>query len=266
MKQVIGVTYRKYAQSHLVQTQEAYPIGTQVLIKEGKAIYLGEVNEPARMMADKEVPKQLPRCLRRAKAKDIQAATANDYAAKASYAKVQALLQSNQLTVKLQEIIFPLDRQFVLITFASDKRVDFRNLLKDLAAYFRMRIELQQINSRAQARISGGLGPCGRPLCCSSFLGEFPKLSIKMAKNQNLSLSSGKSSGYCGHLLCCLQYEDQFYQESKAKFPDFGQTVLTKDGQAIVTGIDIFNDVVAVRFFDHYPIVHYALEEVTISG
>ena len=112
--------------------------------------------------------------------------------------------------MRVVDIVFPLNNSYVLISFVAEKRVDFRQLLKDLASYFKTRIELRQISSREESKIYGGLGPCGRALCCSSFLGEFPPVSIKMAKNQCLSLNSGKMNGVCGRLMCCLNYEDVY--------------------------------------------------------
>ena len=125
--------------------------------------------------------------------------------------------------------------------------VDFRKLLKDLASTFKTRIELRQIGSRDVAKIYGGIGPCGRPLCCSEFMGEFPNVSIKMAKNQALSLNQNKLNGLCGRLMCCLTYEDDFYRQAKKNFPDFGDTIKTVDGEARVIGLNILGNTVKVR-------------------
>ncbi|MDN6013872.1 MAG: Signal peptidase, partial [Lactococcus sp.] len=133
------------------------------------------------------------------------------------------------------------------ISFTSEHRVDFRALLKDLASNFKTRIALRQIGPRDVAKTFGGLGPCGRPLCCSEFMGEFPNVSIKMAKNQALSLNQNKLNGLCGRLMCCLTYEDDFYRQARKNFPDFGDVIKTADGQARVIGLNILGNTVKVR-------------------
>ena len=139
-------------------------------------------------------------------------------------------------------------------------------MLKDLASFYKTRIELRQINSREESKVYGGLGPCGRALCCSSFLGEFPPVSIKMLKNQSLSLNSGKTSGLCGRLMCCLSFEDDFYRTSKEKFPDIGTKVTTQNGQGVISAINVFSDTVNVRFEETHTQLTYALEEIEING
>ena len=129
-----------------------------------------------------------------------------------------------------------------------------------------MRIELRQLNHREEYKVYGGLGPCGRALCCSSFLGEFPPVSIKMVKNQGLSLNSGKSNGLCGRLMCCLSYEDTFYQEAKEAFPDVGSYINTEDGLCEVISIDVFTKTIKARLDGHISPVTYALEEVVENG
>ena len=168
--------------------------------------------------------------------------------------------------MNLVTIAFPLDRDHVLITFTADGRVDFRGLLRDLASYFRMRIELRQINSREESKVYGGLGPCGRALCCSTFLGEFPPVSIKMVKNQGLSITSGKGNGLCGRLKCCLNYEEAFYEEAMADFPDVGELIDTQDGQGEVLAIDIFAKTIKVSLKGAVVPVIYTLEEFQSHG
>ena len=142
----------------------------------------------------------------------------------------------------------------------------YDQLLKDLASYFKTRIELRQISSREESKIYGGLGPCGRALCCSSFLGEFPPVSIKMAKNQSLSLNSGKMNGVCGRLMCCLSYEDDFYRDSKASYPDLGDEIETKDGTGQVVAIDVIAGTIKVVFEKGRAPLTYGVEEVQLNG
>ena len=204
--------------------------------------------------------------LRQANDKDFQAYQENLTLAMNSFDKVNELIEANQLKMKVIDIVFPLERSYVLITFCAEDRVDFRQLLRELAAHFKTRIELRQINSREEAQVYGGVGPCGRALCCASFLGEFPPVSIKMVKNQGMSLSTGKTAGICGRLMCCLSFEDEFYKTSKEKFPDLGTEIETVDGLGVVAGIDVFSDAVKVRLPERHTLLTYALEEVKVRG
>lgn len=265
MISAIGIRYGETDLVKYAQTDQEFPKGTLLVVKDEKGNHLAKVWQVKKAFSESSLPKGLPTVVRLATAMDKKAFEDNTKFAAASKAEVVTLIAKNGLDMKLIDIVFPLDRHYVLITFSAEERVDFRQLLKDLAAYFKTRIELHQINSREEAKIYGGLGPCGRPLCCSSFLGEFPAVSIKMLKNQGLSLNSGKSTGYCGRLLCCLQYEESFYQESKKKFPDYGTIVETSDGPATVAAIDIFTDTVKVRLKDQLTLVTYALEEVKVG-
>ncbi|MDR1606067.1 MAG: Signal peptidase [Streptococcaceae bacterium] len=160
---------------------------------------------------------------------------------------IKRLVGSHGLEMKIIEVTYTLDHKRLYISFIAEHRVDFRELLKDLAATFKTRIELRQIGSRDVAKVFGGIGPCGRPLCCADFMGEFPNVSIKMAKNQALSLNQNKLNGLCGRLLCCLSYEDEFYRQARRSFPDFGEMIQTADGQARVIGLNVLSNTVKVR-------------------
>jgi cell fate regulator YaaT (PSP1 superfamily) len=151
----------------------------------------------------------------------------------------------------------------MIFQFTADGRIDFRELVKDLASVFRTRIELRQIGVRDEAKLIGGIGPCGRQLCCSTFLGDFVPVSIKMAKDQGLSLNPTKISGLCGRLMCCLAYENDTYAEAKKEMPDYGQEILTPDGKGRVTGLNMLSRVVQVRLFEHdQTTVEYDSEEL----
>ena len=217
-------------------------------------------------MDEVKLPAEMDSVLRQANDKDFQAYQENLTLAMNSFDKVNELIEANQLKMKVIDIVFPLERSYVLITFCAEDRVDFRQLLRELAAHFKTRIELRQINSREEAQVYGGVGPCGRVLCCASFLGEFPPVSIKMVKNQGMSLSTGKTAGICGRLMCCLSFEDEFYKTSKEKFPDLGTEIETVDGLGVVAGIDVFSDAVKVRLPERHTLLTYALEEVKVRG
>src|SRR5699024_9063621 len=168
----------------------------------------------------------------------------------------------NQLDMKLIDFEYTFDRNKLIFYFTAEGRVDFRGLVKDLASVFRTRIELRQIGVRDEAKMLGGIGPCGRLLCCSTFLGDFDPVSIKMAKDQNLSLNPSKISGLCGRLMCCLRYESDAYEEAKREMPDIGQKVNTPEGEGKVVGLNLLERVLEVRLFQKDRTLQYTWEEL----
>ncbi len=267
MTEVIGIKLEQMGKTSYVEADQVYAVDDFVVVKQGKGSFLGQVVVANTDVADEHLPSKMGNLLGLASDMDLKAYQENIAYAQESVEDVKELIALNRLKMKLVDIVFPLDRNYVLITFSAEGRVDFRQLLKALASYFRTRIELRQINDREEAKIYGGLGPCGRALCCSSFLGEFPPVSIKMAKNQGLSLNSGKTSGICGRLMCCLSFEDNFYKESREKFPDVGTKVTTDKGVGVVSGIDVLSETVKVRFDEDVRTqLTYALEEVSVYG
>ena len=155
--------------------------------------------------------------------------------------KCNELIKQYNLDMKIIDACFTFDREQLIFRFLADDRVDFRQLAKDLGSIFRTRIELHQVGIRDKAKEIGGIGPCGRKLCCSNFLHEFDSVSINMAKNQNLSLNPTKINGVCGRLLCCLKYENDNYTEYKKGLPDVGNRVKTEQGEGKVISVDVFN-------------------------
>jgi cell fate regulator YaaT (PSP1 superfamily) len=164
--------------------------------------------------------------------------------------------------MKLVDAEYTFDRNKVIFYFTADGRVDFRELVRDLAAVFRTRIELRQIGVRDEAKMLGGIGPCGRILCCSSFLGDFEPVSIKMAKDQNLSLNPVKISGLCGRLMCCLKYENELYEEAKRRMPDVGTRVRTPEGEGKVVLLNLLERRVQVQLSDSGRTVEHPVEEI----
>lgn len=226
-----------------VSSSSAYQVAESVVIKMDKYKLLARIV--------REVPADVTTegyIIASANVLDFEQAEQVSQDSSAAKVSVKALVASRQLQMKVIEVVYSLDYKRLYISFTADNRVDFRELLKDLASEFKTRIELRQIGSRDVAKIFGGIGPCGRPLCCSEFMGEFPNVSIKMAKNQALSLNQNKLNGLCGRLMCCLSYEDEFYREARQNFPDFGETVKTVDGDAKVIGLNILSYTVKVRF------------------
>ena len=198
MTEVVGIKYDMTGRLVYVLPDRSYRQDDLVIVETSKGKHLAQVVRSNRDMEEQRLPavETMAKVLGPAQQKDVARYQDNLQLAEEHFGEVERLIAYHGLDMKLVDIVFPLERQRVLITFVAEKRVDFRQLLKDLASLFRARIELRQINNREEAKIYGGLGPCGRALCCSSFLGEFPPVSIKMAKNQNLSLNAGKTNAY----------------------------------------------------------------------
>lgn len=266
MTEVFSVKYEETGGIVYVLPNKKYKLGDYVVVKNKKGCRLAQVVTSNEVIDEVKLPAEMDSVTRLANEKDKQSFQENIDLAKHSFSTVNELILANDLKMKVIDIIFPLERSYVLITFSAEERVDFRQLLRDLAGHFKTRIELRQINSREEAKVYGGVGPCGRALCCSSFLGEFPPVSIKMVKNQGMSLSTGKTAGICGRLMCCLSFEDDFYKTSKEKFPDVGTEIETADGLGVIAGIDVFSDTVKVRLSEKHTLLTYALEEVKVRG
>ena len=237
-----------------------------VIVDTARGLEFGEV-----AFGDKEVKETalvlpLRQVVRIATEEDIKKNAENKKKETEAFAICLEKIKHHELDMKLIEAQYSFDNSKLLFYFTSANRVDFRELVKDLAGVFRTRIELRQIGIRDEAKIMGGLGACGRPLCCASFLSDFVQVSIKMAKEQNLSLNSGKISGSCGRLMCCLQYEYQTYREEGAKTPPVDSTVRTKDGVGIVTEANALAGTIKVRLKDKpdSPPVLYNRDDVTI--
>jgi len=252
MTEVIGIKFEENGAVEYVVPDKNYTKGDFVVVLEKKDKRLAQVVMENTVFPDVSLPVDLNRVEGLASERDFARYDEN-------------LLKAEQSMGVVADLI-PLNSSYVLISFVAEKRVDFRQLLEDLAAYFKTRIELRQISSREESKIYGGLGPCGRALCCSSFLGEFPPVSIKMAKNQSLSLNSGKMNGVCGRLMCCLSYEDDFYRDSKARYPDLGEEIETKEGRGQVIAIDVIAGTVKVMFDKGGAPLTYGVEEVQLNG
>ncbi|MEZ7581618.1 regulatory iron-sulfur-containing complex subunit RicT [Streptococcus sp. 27098_8_74] len=281
MTEVIGIKFEETGAVEYVVPDKNYAKDDFVVVLEKKDKRLAQVVMENADFPEVSLPADLNRVEGLAGEKDFARYDENLLKAEKSMGVVADLIAQNQLEMKVVDIVFPLNCSYVLISFVAEKRVDFRQLLKDLASYFKTRIELRQISSREESKIYGGLGPCGRALCCSSFLGEFPPVSIKMAKNQSLSLNSGKMNGVCGRLMCCLSYEDDFYRDSKASYPDLGDDfyrdskasypdlgddIETKDGTGQVVAIDVIAGTIKVVFEKGRAPLTYGVEEVQLNG
>jgi len=205
--------------------------------------------------------------LRIATADDAQQALHNEQLDAEAFVICQRKIEEHKLEMKLVNVEQTFDNAKILFYFTANGRVDFRALVKDLAAVFRTRIELRQIGVRDEAKMMGGLGPCGRSICCGSFLGDFQPVSIKMAKEQNLSLNPTKISGVCGRLMCCLKYEQDHYEQTRKRMPRLGRDVETPEGGGMVIDVNVLKEQVTVRVRkgDSSEVKTFALEDVKWS-
>ena len=209
-----------------------------------------------------ELEKDIKPVLRIANKKDIDNHHQNQKNEVIALEKCSKLIRKNSLEMKLLYCEYTLDRQKLIIYFESEERVDFRQLVKDLADEFRVRIELRQVGSRDGAKVLGGLGPCGLIVCCNTFIEEFDNVSIKMAKNQNLSLNPQKISGTCGKLLCCIKYENEVYKELRVNMPDINDIVRLETGEGKVLSVDVLKREVKVKMFEDETFVTAHIDEI----
>ncbi|WP_054951070.1 PSP1 domain-containing protein [Numidum massiliense] len=233
-----------------------------VIVETARGVEYGSVVIGKRYVHEGEVVLPLKPVLRVATADDRRQVQENEARAQEALVICQQKVNAHGLDMKLIDVEYTFDRNKVIFYFTADGRVDFRELVKDLAAVFRTRIELRQIGVRDEAKMLGGIGPCGRVLCCSSFLGDFEPVSIKMAKDQNLSLNPIKISGLCGRLMCCLKYENGHYEEAKREMPDMGDRVRTPDGAGRVIGLNLLERRIKVELQNAERIVEYDIGEV----
>ena len=240
MAVIIGVRFKEVSKIYYFDPDgKEYPLGELVIVETTRGVECGTVAIPNREVPDESITKPLKRVVRKASKEDRRRIEENHQKEKRAYRICQEKIAANKLEMKLVGVEYTFDNSKILFYFTADGRVDFRELVKDLASVFRTRIELRQIGVRDEAKMLGGLGICGRPFCCSSFLGEFQPVSIKMAKEQGLSLNPTKISGTCGRLMCCLKYEQAAYEELLRTTPKVGSTVATPDGRGVVREVSL---------------------------
>lgn len=230
MKKIIGVRFRTAGKVYFFDPGK-YTVkrGDHVIVETVRGIEYGTVVSPANEIAEDKLTQPLKSVLRVATERDDEQEKQNREKEKEAFKICQEKIRKHGLDMKLIDAEYTFDNNKVLFYFTADGRVDFRELVKDLASVFRTRIELRQIGVRDETKILGGIGICGRPLCCHSYLSEFAPVSIKMAKEQNLSLNPTKISGVCGRLMCCLKNEEETYEELNRKLPGVGDHVTTDD-------------------------------------
>jgi len=226
--------------------------GESVIVETSHGMECGLCVEGNRQISDEEIAHPLKAILRKATEKDLQKAKENEQKEAEAFVICQEKIENRKLDMKLISAEYTFDRAKLLFCFTSEKRVDFRDLVKDLASAFHTRIELRQVGVRDEAKLLGGFGICGRPFCCHSFLSDFQPVSIKMAKEQNLSLNPTKISGTCGRLMCCLKYEEDVYEELNRMTPRVGSTVRTKQGNGTVVEANVLTGILKIRL-EHDP-------------
>ena len=251
MAQIVGVRFKKVGKVYYFDPcgMDVH-VGQHVIVETARGVEFGEVALANRDVIDGDVVKPLKKLIRIASASDEKVVETNQKRAKEAFAICEQKIAEHKLDMKLVSVEYTFDLNKVLFYFTADGRIDFRDLVKDLASVFRTRIELRQIGVRDEAKVLGGLGICGRPLCCASFLDEFQPVSINMAKQQNLSLSPTKISGTCGRLMCCLKYEQEAYEDLARVTPRIEATVQTPDGVGTVLDTNMLRGTCIVRLED----------------
>lgn len=267
MYNVVGVRFKKAGKIYYFDPGElTIQTGEFVIVETVRGIEFGKVVISNKQVDENDIVLPLKKVIRIADAKDKIVVEENKKAAQEAYQICLKKVEEHGLEMKLVDVEYTFDRNKVIFYFTADGRVDFRELVKDLAAIFRTRIELRQIGVRDEAKMLGGIGPCGRMLCCSTFLGDFDPVSIKMAKDQNLSLNPTKISGLCGRLMCCLKYENDEYETAKEQLPDLGEYIETPHGVGRVVGLNILERVLQVELSEHERVVEYTIDELVKEG
>ena len=251
MKIIIGVSFRQAGKVYFFDPgDEQIERGEHVIVETAKGVEYGTVVVPNREMAEEKIVAPLKKIIRVATPKDEDIELKNREKEKDAYKICLEKIAKHRLEMKLIAAEYTFDNNKLLFYFTADGRIDFRELVKDLASVFRTRIELRQIGVRDETKICGGIGICGRTLCCHSYLSEFAPVSIKMAKEQNLSLNPTKISGVCGRLMCCLKNEEEAYEELNSRLPHIGSHVKTAEGlDAEVQSVSVLKQRVKVLVF-----------------
>ena len=266
MTRVIGVRFRNVGKIYYFSPKNLeIKSGDHVIVETARGVEYGNVVLPPRDVEDEKVVQPLKEVIRIANAQDDKKEESNRKREKEAYQICLKKIKEHGLEMKLIDVEYTFDNNKVLFYFTADGRIDFRELVKDLAAIFKTRIELRQIGVRDETKILGGIGICGRALCCHTYLSEFAPVSIKMAKEQNLSLNPTKISGVCGRLMCCLKNEEETYEELNRKLPVVGDRVNTPDGlRGEGQSVNVLRQLVKVivDVDDEKEIREYAVEDL----
>lgn len=267
MVEVTGIRFKKMGKIYYFDAGDLkLKCGQHVVVETSRGIEYGLVVIDKKSVEDNKIVPPLKKILRIATAEDDKTVEKNHIKEKEAFKICQDKIEKHRLDMKLIDVEYTFDRNKILFYFTADGRIDFRELVRDLASVFKTRIELRQIGVRDEAKMLGGLGVCGRVLCCASYLGDFEPVSIKMVKEQNLSLNPTKISGTCGRLMCCLKNEQETYEALFKNVPGEGSLVNTPDGKGIVTSVSAIKGIisVAVEDGDIKEIKDYKLKDVKV--
>lgn len=248
MKKIVGIRFKKLGKIYFFNPNDIeLEKGQSAIVETARGMELGEVAVSNRIVDDSKVVAPLKDVIRVATEEDIKTYKENEKKAEEAYKVCEEKILEHKLDMKLVDVEYTFDSTKLLFYFTSDGRVDFRDLVKDLAAIYKTRIELRQIGVRDEVKMLGGYGMCGRELCCCNHLSDLNPVSIKMAKEQGLSLNPTKISGVCGRLMCCLKHEQDVYEEKLARLPAVGSIVNTPEGKGTVEDVEVLKEVLRVK-------------------
>ena len=249
MKKIVGVRFKRLGKIYFFDPKWLeVKKGEYIVVETSQGEEIAEVVVPNRMIEEEKIVAPVKKVLRLASPRDLKHAEECRKKEKEAFELCEQKIKEHNLEMTLTDVEYKFDNSKILFYFTADGRIDFRELVKDLASIYKTRIELRQIGVRDEVKRIGGNGVCGRELCCCTFLSDFETVSIKMAKEQNISLNPSKISGNCGRLMCCLKYEQEVYEEKLAKLPNIGAIVKTPDGNGEVDNIEILKEIVRVKF------------------
>lgn len=265
---IVGIRFKKAGKIYYFSPENVnYELEQKVIVETARGIEMGTVSISNRHVDESSIVAPLKPVLRLANEEDLRIYNENKDLAEKAGEVFKEKVSANKLEMILIGTEYTLDRNKLIFYFTADGRIDFRELVKDLASVFKTRIELRQIGVRDEAKNLGGLGCCGRPLCCSTWLGDFQSVSIKMAKDQNLSLNPTKISGICGRLFCCLNFEHKNYEDALAVLPNIGSKVKTPDGNGKVLDVYVLTEEIKVQVDlpnDTVSIKRYKLKDIEV--
>lgn len=263
---VVGIRFKKAGKIYYFDPGDiALAPGDGAIVETARGVEYGLVATGPLEVEESEIVAPLKKVIRKATDLDKEQIKANKEKEENAFRTGLEKIAAHNLPMKLVGVEQTFDGNKIIFYFTADGRIDFRELVKDLASVFRTRIELRQIGVRDEAKMIGGLGCCGRELCCSVWLSDFASVSIRMAKDQNLSLNPTKISGICGRLMCCLKYENESYEQAREAFPETGNLVGTPDGEGKVAGVNIFKNTVSVELKESKIIKEYPCEDIEVK-
>ena len=268
MTDVIGISFRENGKFYFFNpAQLELKVGDKVIVETKLGKELGTVKTNIRKIDESKLSDPIKKIIKKASKEDEKHLLDNNKKEKEALKICKEKIKEHELEMNLVEAKYLFDNSKLIFYFTADNRIDFRDLVKDLAAVFKTRIELRQISTRDQVKRLGGNGVCGRELCCCSFLNKFDNVSIKMAKEQNLSLNVSKIAGNCGRLMCCLRYEQNVYEDKMKKLPHPGAIVKTKDGEGTIDNVEVLREIVRVKLKDEDENTYYRkypVEEIEV--